>query len=170
MEKNLVGYLLNALDPETHCEVANYLRDHPEAQERLGLLRQGLAPLAADRDAGDGYTDPPRGLALRALARVAEHRCRELPRAPVIAPARKITARRGRWRLVDSLVAAMLLLTTLGLLLPVRTKAVAYLDEKACAANQKEFREACLRYADLYQDQFPNVADQRPRDVAGISL
>src|SRR5262245_2661566 len=77
MDEHLVDYLLETLDPVTRCRVEADLRQNPEAQARLGLLRQALAPLA--EDAAD--PDPPPGLALRALARVAEHCC-ALPTAP----------------------------------------------------------------------------------------
>ena len=51
MDENLVGYLLDALEPETRAGVEDYLRDHSEARQRLELLRQALQPLECDRDA-----------------------------------------------------------------------------------------------------------------------
>src|SRR5262249_17326252 len=47
--ENLLGYLLNALDENIHREVEAHLATSTEAQGRLELLRQALAPLAADR-------------------------------------------------------------------------------------------------------------------------
>jgi prepilin-type processing-associated H-X9-DG protein len=168
MDENLVGYLLNALDPDTHREVARYVRDDPEAQQRLELLRQALAPLAADRD----EIDPPRGLAIRTLARVAEYRCRELPRAPVNAAARTPPRSRGGWRWADALVAAALLLTVGGLLLALRPRVMAHADRLACQNNEKEFWAASERYRDKngHQDEYVNVAEHKPFDVAGITL
>ena len=77
MDENLIGYLLNALEPREQREVEDALHNFPETQRRLELLRQALDPLAVDSEA----SDPPSGLWVRTLARVAEHRCRELPRA-----------------------------------------------------------------------------------------
>ena len=48
MDEHLVGYLLETLGPVTHKRVEAYLRTHPEAREKLDLLRQALAPLAED--------------------------------------------------------------------------------------------------------------------------
>jgi prepilin-type processing-associated H-X9-DG protein len=165
MDENLVGYLLNALDPDTHREVARYVRDHPEANERLKRLRQALAPLAADRD----EIDPPRGLAIRTLARVAEYRCRELPRAPVTAAAPMPPRSRNGWRWADALVAAALLLTVGGLILSLRPRVMAYADRVACQKNEQEFWNACEGYRQVKgKDEYPNVAEHKPWDVPGI--
>src|SRR5436190_1928347 len=110
MENNLVGYLLDSLDPTTHSQVESYLRSNPEAREKLELLRNALAPLEADRDS----PMPPRDLAVQTLARVAEHTCRNLPRSP-----KPLTRGNGilrpLWGRPDVLVAACLLLTVIGL-------------------------------------------------------
>jgi prepilin-type processing-associated H-X9-DG protein len=168
MDENLVGYLLNALDVDTQRDVARYVRDHPEAQQQLERLRQALAPLAADRD----EIDPPRGLAIRTLARIAEYRCRELPRAPVTAAARTPPRSRGGWRWADALVAAALLLTVGGLLLSLRPRVMAHVERLACQNNEKKFWDACEGYRNVkgHQDEYPNVAEHKPLDVAGITL
>src|SRR5262245_41376133 len=109
MDENLVGYLLNALDPEAHRRVEEQLSADAAARERLALLRRALQPLAADRDP----PEPPPGLRVRTLALVAEHACRkpaEPPRAPAL---RTAGGRATWWRRADVLVAAGLLLTAL---------------------------------------------------------
>jgi len=83
MDENLVGYLLDALDPDTHRQVEKYLHDEPGVRQKLETLRRALEPLAADRDP----PEPEPGLALRTLCRVAEYRCRPLPQAPAPPPA-----------------------------------------------------------------------------------
>src|ERR1700740_3435512 len=105
MDENLIGYLLNALDPDAQREVEAYLHSHPEGRRRLAELRQALAPLEADRE----DPEPPPDLVVRTLARVAEHCTRELPRAP--AALRRSLAGTGRpfWRRADALVAASIL-------------------------------------------------------------
>src|SRR5581483_8285319 len=80
MDENLVGYALNALDPDGQREVEAYLLTHPAARQRLEAVRQALQPLATDRDA----IEPPDGLRIRTLARVAEYRRQELPAAPKV--------------------------------------------------------------------------------------
>src|SRR5476649_586789 len=69
MEENLVGYLLESLDPPERLRVQEYLAESPEAQTQLELLRQALVPLALDKD----IFDPPADLAMRTIGLVAEH-------------------------------------------------------------------------------------------------
>jgi anti-sigma factor RsiW len=78
MEQDLVGYLLDALDPDTQRQVEKYLNAEPAARQQLEVLRRALDPLACDRE----HPEPAPGLAFRTLARVAEYRCRPLPQAP----------------------------------------------------------------------------------------
>src|SRR6188472_740460 len=96
MQENLIGYLLNALDERTSQQVKSYLEQNPAAQEKLSLLKQALAPLAADAES----PAPPPQLSVRTIARIAEHICSApaltftsptapisaLPHAPVISP------------------------------------------------------------------------------------
>lgn len=168
MNDNLVGYLLNALDPDAHREVETYLHDNPEAQRHLDLLRQALEPLAADKD---DIEPPPAGLTLRTLAAVAEYRCRPLPQAPSPPPRiLSVAPQRRRWRFrPDVLVAA-------GLLIAVGGVGLAWLDDARykgrkheCARNLHDFHNALVKYSEDNGGNFPNVAGQQPpRNVAGI--
>src|SRR5688572_27707830 len=114
MQEHLVGYLIGSLDPVTRQRVQGWLEANPEARARLALLEQALAPLAEDADA----PDPPPGLALAALARVAEHRC-QLPAAPRPVAAQAGAAPRRGARRIDWLVAACLLVLVGGLATPL---------------------------------------------------
>ena len=77
MDENLIGYLLDALDPETQREVEAYLREHPDGRDRLEHLRRALEPLEADREPAE----PRPGLVVRTIGLVAEYQCRrfEIP-------------------------------------------------------------------------------------------
>src|SRR5438876_12186893 len=79
LDADLLGYLVGGLDESEQREVETELDTHPESRRRLDELRFALEPLAVDRD------DPPapRDLAVRTLAAIAEHCCRELPHAPI---------------------------------------------------------------------------------------
>src|SRR5436853_75637 len=90
MEENLIGYLLDALEPPDKEQVEEHLRTHPETQARLELLRKALAPLAADAE----QPEAPRHLAVATLSRIAEQRCRSLPPAP---PPPRATLPFPRW-------------------------------------------------------------------------
>jgi prepilin-type processing-associated H-X9-DG protein len=164
MNENLVGYLLKALDADGQREVENYLRDHPEAHKRLDQLRRQLDLLALD--AGDG--DPPSGLWVRALARVAEHKCRTLPAVPPAAAQTAPAARATWWRRADVLVAAVLLVLLGGL----GVIGVAHLRQGSghvveCARNLERFHRALTDYADNHHGQFPAVGAEPPRNFAG---
>jgi hypothetical protein len=128
MEENLVGYVLDALDPDTQRRVETYLQGNPEGIRQVELLRQALEPLRADAQ----EIEPPPGLAVRTLARVAEYCCRDLPRAP--APSRRFgEGGRPRWyRRADMLVAASILLCLVLVIPPVLSR-FQHQHELACS-------------------------------------
>jgi hypothetical protein len=167
MDENLVGYLLKVLDDDTRHGVEDYLRHHPEAQTRLDSLRRALEPLEADR----ADPEPPPGLWVRTLARVAEHTCRQMPAAPVIRAPRAATPRRQWWARPDALVAAGILLCV-GMLVPPGLVRIRYEYQKAaCKNNLQQIGAALIRYTDLDHGAFPNVADHpEPRNVAGLFI
>jgi prepilin-type processing-associated H-X9-DG protein len=165
MDDNLVGYALNALDPETHREVEAYLQSNPEARRRLEVLRNAVDPLALD--AGD--VEPPPALSIRTLGRVAEYCCRDLPRAPADRVVRAPAAGRPLWRRADVLVAATLLLTAMGVAIPWLSHAHAQRCVTECQNNLRVFYEALKTYGDQHDNKLPNVAAlQPPRNVAGL--
>jgi prepilin-type processing-associated H-X9-DG protein len=170
MDEYLVGYLLNALDPETQRQVEAHLRDDPEAGHRLDLLRRALQPLAADAE-----EEPPPGLCVRTLGYIAHDQCRHradrpvrrpLPRAPW--PVGDAEPGRSWWRRADVLVAAVLLFACLGMgasLLPgLWQRQQIY----ACQNNLRLFGQALAAYSQNHAHQFPKVEAGPPRNVAGI--
>lgn len=176
MEENLVGYLLNALDEPTRQQVEAYLDQHPEARDHLTLLRQALAPLAADQEA----PPPPPQLVERTLAKVAEHICSppaaepapargDLPQAPSLSPA-TLSGGRTWWRRADVLVAACLLVMVAGIGLTVLgrlrgpSSGALVVD---CKNNLRQFFVALQQYRDIH-GQFPDVTRETPRNVAGM--
>jgi len=164
MDENLVGYLLKALDADEQRDVEKYLREHPEAQKRLEQLRQRLDFLA--RDSIDA--EPPSGLWVRSLARVAEHKCRTLPVAPPQATRSSPAPRVTWWRRVDVLVAACLLVLVGGLGITwLATVAHRRHLVVECANNLHQFQLALSEYADQHHGRFPQVESQPPRNFAG---
>ena len=53
MEENFIGYLLDALDDRTKRQVEAHLAQHPEAREKLALLKQ--APVLFPKGALAGF-------------------------------------------------------------------------------------------------------------------
>jgi hypothetical protein len=156
MDENLVGYLLHALDAESHRQVEEYLHDHPEARKRLDLLRQALEPLAEDRE----DAAPPPGLAVRTLAKVAEYRCRPVAEPPPAPPLRGVPAPRRWWRRADMLVAAAIVLAVMGLLLQGVARVRATHSRIDCAHNLRNFHQALMTFSHTHQGDFPGVPFQ----------
>jgi prepilin-type processing-associated H-X9-DG protein len=164
MDENLVGYILDSLDDDDHGAVERFLRQHPDEQDRVERLRSALAPLAAD---DDSY-DPPPGLVVRTLGRVAEIHCRKLPAAPPAPPLTiEAPVRRG-WRWADALIAAGILLCILTLLPLLAVRLWHQYEVYSCANNLHKFHDALMRYSDSHDGDLPKVEAQGARSVAGI--
>jgi prepilin-type processing-associated H-X9-DG protein len=167
MEDHLVGYVLDCLDDKSKREVEAYLQAHSEARQRVAQLRQALAPLALDQEP----ETPPSGLALRTLVKVAEHICtqQEWPRAPTLkfeTPA----VSRPWWRRADALIAACLLLTVTGVILPALLIARGKSTVILCQNNLRQFYTALQAYRNNQPDHsYPDIERlPEPRNVAGM--
>jgi prepilin-type processing-associated H-X9-DG protein len=166
MDENLVGYLLDALDPEDRRKMESYLRAHPEARKRLGRLRQVLQPLEADLQS----CEPPPDLWVRTLAYVAEYQCRQLPPAPTTRLPPAPLSGRSWWRRADVLVAASLLLCVGALIPSGLNKFREKQNILACKDNLRIFHVALTDYSERHHGEFPNIATAAPppRNVAGL--
>jgi prepilin-type processing-associated H-X9-DG protein len=92
-DEDLIGYAFDLLDPDDRAAVAARLEADPEAAARLDALRMAAAPLLAVAEAErDEPPEPPPGLAVRAIARVAGHVVEHEPRAPDPVPAESVVA------------------------------------------------------------------------------
>ncbi|MCI0680599.1 MAG: hypothetical protein L0Y71_00730 [Gemmataceae bacterium] len=162
MNDQLLDYLLDRLDEPAKRQVEARLQVDAAARRQLELLRLALAPLAADQEMA-----PPPNLAARTVARVAEHVCRELPRAP--APLRSEAAGRPWWRRADVLVAASLLVVFAGIGLPLLLRlrgpssAVVLVE---CQENLRRFGVALKDYEAVHKQ--PPSIEQAPYNVAGV--
>jgi hypothetical protein len=164
MDEHLIGYLLKALDSETQREVEAYVREQPQAARKLELLRKALQPLAADSQ----VIQPPPGLRIRTLARIAEYRCRDFPRTPAPPPIRIHSPARSWWRRADVLVAATLLLVVVPLIPPGLNRWRQQNGIVDCQNNLRNIYTALWNYGDRHNGALPRVEDQPPRHIAGI--
>lgn len=162
MNEHLVGYILGSLDPVTHARVEAHLHSHPETAERVGQLRQLLAPLDDSDD-----VDPPPGLVHATLARVAEYRCK-LPTAPASSPAQQAVPPRRTFRPIDWVAAAVVLFLLGGLAVPFVAQQWQLQQRTACANNLRKFWVALAAYSDRSQGDFPRIEADGPRGIAGI--
>ena len=78
-DEDLIGYVLDLLDPAERAAIGAHLLTHAADADRADRARGVLAPLAADRPADP--PPPPPALALRTIARVAQHIADTEPRA-----------------------------------------------------------------------------------------
>ncbi len=169
---DLAGYLLDLLDPAARAAVAARLAADPELAARFAALRAALPPLAD--------VEPPEGLALRALARVAEYVVATEPRArfdptPVeiiaadVAPERvrrlPVTDRPeartlgGRFR-VELLVAAGIAFVGVGLASTFVMKVRSQSDLTACQSNLRTLHQGLTGYADANAGRLPQVGTE----------
>jgi prepilin-type processing-associated H-X9-DG protein len=164
MDENLVGYLLKSLDPDEQHAVEGHLETHSETRSKLEALERALAPLASDSE----EPAPPPGLALAALARIAEHKCRPLPAAPRPPRSQLVPGGWPRIRSVDVLAAAALLVIVGGMVLPVLLWARQGNERIACQENLRTVWGALANYSQQSPDgAFPMVQASGPRSAAG---
>jgi hypothetical protein len=164
MDENLVGYLLNALEPEQQREVEQHLDAHPATRQKLEVLRRALEPLAADKEP----PEPPAGLAYRTLSRVAEYRCRPQHEAPAPPPTPPVPIARAWYRRADILIAASLLILIGGLAVPGLVSIRSKYHREACANNLQVFYRGLSAYAANHDQEIPVVGEQAPYNRAGI--
>jgi hypothetical protein len=166
MEDQLVGYLLNALDADQKEQVESYLRQHPESEQKLELLRQAMQPLLLD-SAG---AEPPPGLADRTITHVAKHRYDKLPTAP---PPRVGGGGMGRpfWRRADVLIAASLLILAGGVAVTWINQARYSAGITYCENDLHDIYGGMVAHKDK-SGKLPNVHNiaKPPRDVAGLMI
>jgi hypothetical protein len=170
MDENLIGYYLNLHDDETQRRL-DAESQSPEVRQRLERVRQALAPLAIDR----ADPEPPRDLAARTLARVAEFQRRRLakPAHTRTRPRWTETAVAGgpsRWRRADALVAACLLVLFGGLSLAGLTRLQHRQQVEACQNNLRQFHQALVGYSQEHEGRFPQIAETPPLNQAGAFI
>jgi hypothetical protein len=166
MKEQLIDYWLGQLNGHEKARVEARLTSDVQARRQLKLLREGFAPLSAER----AESAPPQGLGVRTLAHIAEHLCQQLPQAPAT-PAPVLAPSRSWWRRADLLVAASLLIGALSLLswsiYQLRGSGSAA-TRVACQQNLQEFYLALKAYHDQH-GRFPDVSTQpAPHNVAGM--
>jgi len=161
MDENLIGYLLDAIEPPARQEVEAYLHSSPAAKARLETLKRALAPLAADAE----IPEPPPGLVVSTLARIAEYRCPSLPPAPALRPAGRPFRRRPRW--ADLAAAAVLLILVGSLSTPWLLRQWHLSNRQTCENNLRTYWTAMQGFGDRNEGSFPQLTETGPRSLAG---
>jgi hypothetical protein len=173
-DEDLIGYVLDLLDAPERAAVGAHLLTHPADAARADAVRAALAPLAVDRLPDE----PPPGLALRTLARVAQHVADTEPRsqpehatpADVVRAALGTPKRRlgppsdrpesravgGRFR-GELLVAASIGLFAVGFVLSAVSRMRYNSDVAACQNNLRAIHQGLTSYSDRNGGQFPQI-------------
>jgi hypothetical protein len=168
-DEDLIGYILDLLEPDEHAAVALHIENDPAAATHLSVLREQLAPL--DADAED--SDPPVGLATRTLSRLAAYLVENEPRTPTdhnaptpsTLPSFRHAATTdqpeprsvgGRFR-IDLIVAAGLAFFAIGLGLSVVSRLRQQNENVACQNNLRALHAGLTTYADTHDGRFPQV-------------
>lgn len=154
---DLVDYCLGALESEQGQAVEQAAAGDPNVRERLNRIRSHLDVLDAW-----SATSPPADLADHTLDRVPVER---LPahRAPAEAPAGG-----RRYRRIDILVAACVLVMATLLLIPAVEQARHAQRVQCCAQHLSVMGQALLQYADQHGGHFPFVGTDGPSHRAGM--
>jgi hypothetical protein len=165
MDLDYVGYMFDLLEPAERERAEAALRDDPVARARLDKLRPCMAPLALDRE----VENPPVGLADRTIDRVAAQIVHDRPQPSrrAIVPESEPVFAPSRWRRMDALVAAGIMVMIGGLGVSGVGHIQKRQDRMACQNNMRQLHTSLVGYCDSHDGRFPEVSDLPPNNVAG---
>jgi hypothetical protein len=169
MTDRLIDYAVNQLDPDDRAAVEELVRTDPTAADKLTRLVAALAPLDVDLTPDD----PPPGLAVAAIGRVAEYAVANglftaadgfAEPGPVAVPRsmeRPAEPRRVRFELsrthVNVAVAAAVAFLTVGLGIVAVQNARLRARTLACQNNLRELHASLAGYSDTHGGRFPQA-------------
>ena len=175
MRERLLGYLLDALEPEERQEVEDALERDPNLQHELELLSDSLEPLRA----AEGDVEPPTCLAERTCKWVIQ-RAAALSRAAV-GSAEPVdhrealmvgnnSGRGNRWTFTDLAVAAGIFFAAALLFFPAIQKSRAAAHKASCQNNLRNIGQALAKYSELHDRYLPPIAERGNLGTAGVVL
>ena len=158
MKDQLIGYLLDALEPQEHEQVEAQLNSDPQLKRDLELLARSLRPLAADKE----HFDPPAGLAERTCVYVADRAVQVSPAAaaPVYTP--------RQWSLTDMVVAAGIFLAAAMLFFPAVRQSRFAARVTQCQENLRQVGMGLYNYSLMHGGFFPDVPLKGHCAAAGV--
>ncbi len=163
MRSELLGYLLEALEPHEHKQVENELRVNDQLRNELDVLRRGMVCLEGD----GGHYDAPAGLAHRTINTLFIDRAVATPGPASTAdavslptrPPREPPAASRRWRFADISTAAGILVAALAVTVPAIHQSRVNAQRIACQDKLQTTYSAIASYADRHQGVLP-IADE----------
>jgi len=159
MRQNLIGYLLQAIEPDEHAAVEQHLEKDPTLRNDCELLRACLAPLSHDRE----HHAPPQGLASRCCDFVYS-RTDVMPIAVTAAGDARAVNRR-RWSWLDLTVAGAIAVAVAVLFVPAIYQSQAMAQRTACQKNLQDIGTAMTSYANFHDGYYPVAQPDDPVHV-----
>jgi hypothetical protein len=153
MRDQLLGYLLDALEPAERELVEARLLNDAGLQQDLACLRRKVALL------DDDECEPPAGLAARTCNYVAARSA--VASKPLPAPV-------GSWRVQDMIVGGGILLAACMLVFPAVAHSLSTARITNCQNNLRAIGVALAEYSDYYGGFFPLVPEEGPLAAAGM--
>jgi len=178
MHEQLLGYLLEALEPGERDDMEKRLKSDSRLQQQLESLHESLEPLRADAESFEA----PDGLAVQTCEAVALHR----HSSPVAAGRRRDSAaipKQGSpkglspedcvsgptcWKFADFVVAAGVFLAASMLLVPAIQNSRMHARTAACQNNLRELGTALARYSENNGGAFPAIPQSGNLAAAGL--
>lgn len=169
MRNELLGYVLDALEPQERKSVEAALAADPQLRQDCALLRRAVRPLSWD----EGHLDPPPGLAARTCNKVfaavarPSHEMQPVGLAPPpLSPSERPASPR-RWRLVDLSVAAGIFLAASAVVLPALYQSRVNAGRLACENNLIQAGISLASYQDRH-GKLPALERDPDRGVGQI--
>lgn len=152
MREQLLGYLLGALEPHEHAEVAAKVAADESWRRELDLLAKSLAPLE------DEHHEPPADLAKNTCTYVAERRGPSLGQFGAC----------SQWRVQDLCVGVALFAAVMMLIVPAVYQSRCQAHVEACQRNLATLGQALVQFSFIHNNEFPQVPIEGNLAAAGI--
>lgn len=179
-DEDMIGYVLDLLEPAERRSVEHYIAAHPEAAAAVERLRTRLAPLAADRD----LPEPPEGLSVRTVTRLAEylveHEPEFLQKTPpepkpratdygleAVEPSTLVEDRKPfrrslpGWLKPDLIVTACIGVVVVGLAVVGVGRYREHYRVVACEHNLSTLHKSLVSYCDTHDGHYPQIDEEK---------
>jgi hypothetical protein len=168
MKPELLGYALNALEPDELRAVEQHLAESPEARAELAAIQAAISPLVHDAE-----IEAPPQLLGDTLQRIAAFRCRPIPETLPSPPMPIKHAKPRRtvgfsWRHADALIAASIVLILCMMIPPALMYARHREEVMACADNLHQFHDALSLYSQDQNGYLPRPEKSGPLSAAAV--
>lgn len=163
LEEDLLGYLLNAVEPAQRRRIAARLKADPHLRRKLESLRSQLS--AGSHEA---QFDPPPGLREQTCNLVEGCHQHRLARGDVRLGGSESLVCCRQWSLRDVIVAAGVFLAAAMLFFPALANSRYRSHIDMCQRNLQQLGQALCEFSEIHAGQFPSVAVSGNRAAAGV--